>query len=63
MKTPKEWTSKTSGVIMDILIVEDKLVESYNAAVALGVIKAPKIGDKRIEKWKKDNSGFIIEAK
>ena len=54
MKTPKEWTSKTSGVIMDILIVEDKLVESYNAAVALGVIKAPKIGDKRIEKWKKD---------
>tara|TARA_Y100000592_G_scaffold58336_1_gene91387 strand:- start:43 stop:1074 length:1032 start_codon:yes stop_codon:yes gene_type:complete len=54
MKTPKEWTTKTSGVIMDILIVEDKLVDAYNAAVSLGVIKAPKIGAKRIEKWKAD---------
>ena len=54
MKTPKEWTEKTSGVIMDILIVEDKLIENYNAAVSLGVIIAPKIGAKRIAAWKLD---------
>ena len=54
MKAPKEWTEKTSGVIMDQLVVEDKLVDSYNAAVALGVIKAPKIGEKRITDWKSD---------
>ena len=54
MKTPQEWTEKTSGVIMDILIVEDKLIESYNAAVSLGVIIAPKIGAKAITNWKAD---------
>ena len=53
-KTPKEWTEKTSGVIMDQLILEDKLVEYYNAAVSFGVIKAPKIGIKTIEAWKAD---------
>lgn len=53
-KTPKEWTEKTSGVIMDQLILEDKLVEYYNAAVGFGVIKAPKIGIKTIEAWKAD---------
>tara|TARA_Y100001972_G_C7612273_1_gene306953 strand:+ start:90 stop:1121 length:1032 start_codon:yes stop_codon:yes gene_type:complete len=54
LKTPKEWTEKTSGVIMDILIVEDKLVDSYNSAVGFGVIKAPKIGNKRVTDWKAD---------
>ena len=54
VKTPKEWTEKTSGVIMDILIVEDKLVDGYNSAVGFGVIKAPKIGEKRLLKWKAD---------
>ena len=54
LKTPKEWTEKTSGVIMDILIVEDKLVDSYNSAVGFGVIKAPKIGEKRVKDWKAD---------
>mgnify|MGYP003120678292 CR=1 FL=1 len=54
LKTPKEWTEKTSGVIMDILIVEDKLVDSYNSAVGFGVIKAPKIGNKRDTDWKAD---------
>ncbi len=54
MKAPKEWTEKTSGVIMDQLVVEDKLVDSYNAAVSLGVIKAPKIGAKRIAGWTDD---------
>ena len=54
LKTPKEWTEKTSGVIMDILVVEDKLIDSYNSAVGFGVIKAPKIGAKRLESWKAD---------
>ena len=54
LKTPKEWTEKTSGVIMDILIVEDRLIDSYNSAVGFGVIKAPRIGAKRITKWKAD---------
>jgi len=54
MKTPEEWTKKTSGVIMDILIVEDKLIENYNAAVSLGVIIAPKIGSKSLINWKAD---------
>ena len=54
VKAPKEWTEKTSGVIMDQLIVQDKLIDGYNSAVGWGVIKAPKIGSKRIEKWKLD---------
>ena len=54
VKAPKEWTEKTSGVIMDILVVEDKLVDGYNSAVGFGVIKAPKIGAKRIASWKAD---------
>ena len=53
-KSPKEWTEKTSGVIMDILIVEDKFVETYNLAIAMGVINAPKIGKKSLENWKLD---------
>ena len=53
-KSPKEWTEKTSGVIMDILIVEDKFVETYNVAIAMGVINAPKIGKKSLENWKLD---------
>ena len=39
---------------MDQLIVQDKLIDGYNSAVGWGVIKAPKIGSKRIEKWKLD---------
>lgn len=54
VKAPKEWTEKTSGVIMDILIVEDKLVDGYNSAIGFGVIKAPKIGTARLLKWKAD---------
>ena len=53
-KNPKEWTEKTSGVIMDQLILEDKLVVHYNAAVSFGVIQAPKIGPVRVESWKAD---------
>ena len=53
-RNPKEWTEKTSGVIMDQLILEDKLVESYNSAVRFGVIKAPKIGNDLVVAWKLD---------
>jgi len=53
-RNPKEWTEKTSGVIMDQLILEDKLVESYNSAVRFGVIKAPKIGNDLVVAWKAD---------
>ena len=54
VKAPKEWIEKTSGVIMDILVVEDKLGDGYNAAIGFGVIKAPKIGKKRVNDWKDD---------
>lgn len=54
MKSPKEWTEKTSGVIMDLLIVEDKFVDTYNILVAAGVLDSPRIGQKVINNWKLD---------
>ena len=54
VKSPKEWTEKTSGVVMDLLIVEDKLITTYNVLVSAGVLNSPKIGQKVINNWKLD---------
>lgn len=52
-KSPKEWTYKTSGVVMDQIILK-KIIDKYNSLVEDKYIKAPSVGEKLYENWLQD---------
>ena len=51
--SPKEWTYKTSGVVMDQLVLK-KIIDTFNILVQNNVIKAPRIGEKLYNDWLDD---------
>ena len=51
--SPKEWTYKTSGVVMDQLVLK-RVIDTFNILVQNNVIKAPRIGEKLYNDWLDD---------